>query len=70
MAKYPRVCYKHCDIQRDYKKLDYHFDWLDCPYHCEYGDEKLADYDASGCETIAEWKKTDVYKQKWGEIDG
>lgn len=29
-----KVC-KECGIRKDYARMDFHFDWLDCPYECE-----------------------------------
>jgi len=27
------ICNK-CNIRRDYAKMDFHFNWIDCPYNC------------------------------------
>lgn len=66
---YRKQCYKNCPQQKFYaKKLDIHFDWLDCIYECKYGNDKLKDYRASGCRTIAEWEETEGYKKKWENV--
>lgn len=50
-------CYTDCEIKKTYTKLDFHFDWLDCPYYCEYGDTMLTAFKESGCKTLAEFEQ-------------
>lgn len=46
---------KNCYKRKSLAKLDFHFDWLDCPYKCEYGDKMLTEFKRSGCKTIREF---------------
>lgn len=47
-------CYKRRELA---KCLDIHFDWLDCPYRCEYGDKMLTKFKQIGCKTISEFNE-------------
>ena len=47
-------CYKRLEAQ---KKLDIHFDWLDCPYKCVYGDKMLDKFKKSASKTLREFRE-------------
>lgn len=49
-----KTCYKRLEAQ---KKLDIHFDWLDCPYRCVYGDKMLDKFKKSASKTLREFRE-------------
>ena len=48
---------ENCYKRRELAKLDFHFDWLDCPYRCEYGDKMLDKFKKSACKTLREFRE-------------